>query len=126
MSNTFINFGNSFNSVIISPFLLRKRYLQKTLFGSNEQFSSAWKIMIKAWERVLLQAMIKNEQIPFFNSQMYFNNLNTITLKLFHNHGGIYRSRKKIKKDSGEINPLLVHRNMRVCIFETNYKGLGW
>ena len=124
--NTFINFGNSFNSIIISPFLLRKKYLQKTLFGSNEQFSSAWKIMIKAWERVLLRPMIKNKQIQFFDSQMYFNNLNTITLKLFHNHEGIYRFRKKFKKDSGEINPLLVHRNMRMWIFVTNCKGLGW
>ena len=76
--------------------------------------------------RVLLGGMIKNEQIQFFDSQMYCNNLNTITLKLFHNHGGIYRFRKKFKKDSGEINPLGVHRNMRVCILEINCEGLGW
>ena len=82
--------------------------------------------MIKTWERVLLGGMIKNEQIQFFDSQMYCNNLNTITLKLFHNHGGIYRFRKKFKKDSGEINPLGVHRNMRVCILEINCERLGW
>ena len=74
MTDTFVNFGNSFNSI-----------------------------------RVLLGGMIKNEQIQFFDSQMYCNNLNTITLKLFHNHGGIYRFRKKFKKDSGE-----------------NCEGLGW
>ena len=52
--------------------------------------------------------------------------INTITLKLFHNHGGIYRFRKKFKKDSGEINPLGVHRNMRGSILEINCEGLGW
>ena len=109
MTNTFGNFGNSFNPIILSPFLLRKKYLQKTLFGRNGQFRSAWRIMIKTWGRVLLGGMIKNEQIQFFDSQMYFNNLNTITLELFHNHGGIYRFRKKFKKDSGE-----------------NCEGLGW
>ena len=44
-----------------------------------------------------------------------FGNLNTINLKLFRNHGGIYRFRKKFKKDSGEINPLGAHRSMRGC-----------
>ena len=39
---------------------------------------------------------------------------NTINLKLIHNHGIIYRFRKKFKKDSGEINPLGVHGYMRV------------
>ena len=47
----------------------------------------------------------------FLTHKCIANNLNTITLKLFHNHGGIYRFRKKFKKDSGEINPLSVHRN---------------
>ena len=80
----------------------------------------------ESWGRVLLGGMIKNEQIQFFDSQMYCNNLNTITLKLFHNHGGICRLRKKFKKDSGEINPLRIHRNMRVYILEINCEGLGW
>ena len=44
----------------------------------------------------------------------------TKNLKLFPNHGGIYRFRKKSKKDSGEINPLGVHRNMRGCILEVS------
>ena len=33
-------------------------------------------------------------------------------MKLFRNHGGIYRFRRKFTKDSGEIKPLGVHRNM--------------
>ena len=126
VTNIFVNFGNSFNSIIFSPLSPQEKYLQKTLFRRNGQFQSAWRIMIKTWGRVLLGGMIKNEQIQFFDSQMYCNNLNTITLKLFHNHGGIYRFRKKFKKDSGEINPLRVHRNMRVCILEINCEGFGW
>ena len=127
VTDTFVIFGNSFNSIILSPpFLLRKKHLQKTLFGRNGQFSSAGRIMIKTWGRVLLGGMIKNEQIQFLDSQMYCNNLNTITLKVFHNHGGIYWFRKKFKKDSGEINPLRLHRNMSVCILEIICEGLGW
>ena len=59
-----------------------QKYLQKMLFGRNGQFPSAWRIMIKTWRRVLLGGMIKNEQIQFFDSQMYCSNVNTITLKL--------------------------------------------
>ena len=51
------------------------------------------------------------------------SNLNTINLKLFCNQGGIYRFRKKFKKDSGETYPLGFHRNMRVCILEINCEG---
>ena len=42
-------------------------------------------------------------------------------MKLFGNHGGIYRFRRKFKKDSGEIKPLGVHRNMIIsnqqCVY---------
>ena len=41
-----------------------------------------------------------------------FSNLNTINLKPFRNHGKIYRFMKKFKKDSREINPLGIHRNI--------------
>ena len=82
--------------------------------------------MIKTWGRALLGGMIKNEQIQFFDSQMYCNNLNAIPLKLFYNHGGIYRFRKKFKKDSEEVNPLQAHRNMSVCLLEISCEGLGW
>ena len=51
---------------------------------------------------------------------VFASNLNTINLKLFRNHGGIPRFKKKFKKDSGEINPLGSHRNMRGCILEVN------
>ena len=82
--------------------------------------------MIKSWGRVLLRGMSKNEQIQFMTHKCICSDLKTINLKLFHNHGGIYRFRKKLKKDSGEINPFGVHRNMRACILEINYEGLGW
>ena len=83
--------------ILCTLFLLRKKYLQNMLFGSNAQFPSAWGIMIKTWGRVLLGGMSKIEQIHFFESQMYLQYLNTINLKLFHNHGGIYRFRRKFK-----------------------------
>ena len=56
---------------------------------------------------------------------VFASNLNTINLKLFLNHGGIYRFRKKSIKYSGEIKSLGFHKNMRCCIREINYKGLG-
>ena len=49
-----------------------------------------------------------------FNFLTHKCSLNTINLKLFRNHGGIYRFRRKFKKDSGEIKPLGVHRNMTI------------
>ena len=49
-----------------------------------------------------------------------------MNLILFCNHGGIYRFRKKFKKDSGEINPLGVYKNTRGCILEVNCEGIGW
>ena len=48
----------------------------------------------------------------FLTHKYICSSLNTINLKLFRNHGGIYRFRKKFKKGSGEIKPLGVHRNM--------------
>ena len=72
--------------------------------------------------------MIRKEQIQFFGSEMYLfaSNINTINLKLFRNFGGIYRFRKKFKKNSGEINPLGVQRNMIECILEIDCEGLEW
>ena len=81
--------------------------------------------MIKTCGRGLFGGTSKNEQIHFFDSQMYLPVILTINLKLFRNHGGIYRFRKKFKKVSGEINPLGVHRNMRGCILEVHCEGLG-
>ena len=49
-----------------------------------------------------------------------------LNLNFFRNQGGIYKFREKLKKDSGEINPLGFHRNIRVRILEINCEGLGW
>ena len=109
VTNTLVNFGNYFNHIILSPlFLLRKKYLQKMLFGRNKQFPSVWWIMIRTLGRVLLRGMNKIEHIHI----CICSSLNTINLKLFGNHGGISRFRRKFKKDSEEIKPLRVHRNM--------------
>ena len=91
-------------------FLPRKKYIQKMLIGRNAQFSSVWGIMIKTWRRISLGGMSKIEQNQFSDSQMYLFEI--INLKLFDNHGEIYRFRRKFNKDSGEIKPLGVHRNM--------------
>ena len=69
--------------------------------------------------------MSNYEQIQFFDSNVFSSNINTISLKLFRNHGGIYRFEKKSKKHSGRINLLGVHRNIRGCILEVNSEGLG-
>ena len=76
---TFVNFGNSFNSISSLPFLLRKKISSKNAVWEewNGQLPSAWRMMIKTWGRVLLGGMIKNEQIQFFYWQMYCNNLET-------------------------------------------------
>ena len=74
-------------------------------------------VMIELWGRVCVWfgAMSKNKQIQFFDPQMNLPIIliNTINLKLFFNHGRIYRFWKKIKKGTGKINPLGFHRNMR-------------
>ena len=69
---------------------------------------------------------MKMNRFNFLTHKCICRNLNTINLKIFYNHGAIYRFRKKFKKDSGEINPLGVHRNMRVCVLEINCEGLEW
>ena len=112
VTNNLVSFGNFFSYIILSPlFLLRKKYLQIMLFGRNGQVPSAWGIMIKAWGRVLLGGMSKIEQMTY---KCICSSLNTINLKLFRNHSGIYRFRKKFKKDSGEIKPLRVYRNLMI------------
>ena len=52
---------------------------------------------------------------------MYLPIILTINLKLFPNCGGIYRFRKKFKKDSRKMNPLGVHRNMRGRILDSMF-----
>ena len=66
MTNTFVNFGNFFNSMTLSP--QEKKYLQ---------FLGKWAIPVclgdneKTWGRVLLGGMSKTGQMQFFDSQMY-------------------------------------------------------
>ena len=117
MTNIFGNFGNFFNSItFFSLFSLRKRYLQKMLFRRNGNSSLTWGIMIKSWGRVLLEGMTKIEETRFV--KCICSNRIAINLKIFCNHGRIYRFRKK--KYSGEIKCLGVHRNMiignRQCV----------
>ena len=66
------------------------------------------------------------KRFNFLTHKCICSSLNTINLKLYSNHGGIYRFMKKFKKDSGGIDPLGVHRNMRGCILEINCELLGW
>ena len=85
---------------------------EEKIFSENA-VQEEWEISLKTWGIVLLGGMSKNEQIQFFLlTNVFASNLNTINLKLFLNHSGIYRFRKIFKKDSGEINLLGVHRNM--------------
>ena len=57
-------FGYFFSSIILSPFCWGKN-----IFSKNR----GWRgVMIRAWGKVLLRAMSKNEQIQFFDSQIYF------------------------------------------------------
>ena len=62
----------------------------------------------------------------FLTHKCICSNLNTMNLKLFCNHGGIYRFMKNFKKDSGKLNPLGVDRNMRACVLEIDCERLGW
>ena len=123
-TDTFVNF---FNSIILSP---PPPLSPQEKISSKNAAREEWAILVclEGEGGVLLGGMRKNKQIQFFDSQIYSicSNLNTINLKLFRNHGEIYRFRKQFKKDSEEINPLRVHRNMPVCILEINCGGLGW
>ena len=111
VTNTLVKFGNFFNCIIRShPLSAQEKVSSENFIGRNAQFPSVWGIVIKTWRRILLEGMSKIEQIQFFDSPMYL--FETINLKLFDNHGEIYRFRRKFNKDSGEIKPLGVYRNM--------------
>ena len=58
-----------------------------------------------------LEAWVKMNKFNFLIHKCICSNLNTINLKLFGNHGGIYRFRRNFKKDWRK-KPLGVHRNM--------------
>ena len=117
------NFGHIFSSVLF-PHSAEKSIFQSTFLGEMGNFFLPGVVMIKTWRWVIFGVMSK--QIQFFDSNVFSSNLNTINLKFFCNHGGIYRFEKKFKKYFGEINPLEVSRNIRGCILEINSEGLGW
>ena len=114
------NFGKFFSSVILPPSTPSPHFC----WGKN-----------RSWENTVQEEWVisfclggndrkRGENFAwglwtdsiFWLTNVFAINLTTIMLKLlimklFCNHGGIYRFRKKFKKDSGEINPLSVHRN---------------
>ena len=49
------------------------------------------------------------------------NNPNTINLKLFCKHGGIYRFENKFNKYSEEINPLVIPLGVNVLGVEESF-----
>ena len=85
--------------------------------------------MIKTWGSVLPEGISKNKQTQFFDSQIYFPVILTPWILniffFFFNLAGIYKFEKKMKKYSGDINPLGIHRNIRGSILEVNSEGLG-
>ena len=120
-------FRNFSNSIIRSlHFLCSKKISSKTLFDRNGQFPSAWGIMIKTLGRVCFGPQVKMKRYNFLTHKCICSNLNTKNLKLCDNHSGIYRFRRKFKKDSGGLNPLGVYINMKDCILKANCEGLGW
>ena len=108
VTDTFVNFGNSFNSIILYPFVLRKK------ISSKNAVREEWAIPIhledndkNLGERFALGAWLKMNRFNFLTHKCICSNLGT--LKLLCDQGGLYRFRKKFKKNSGEINSLGVH-----------------
>ena len=118
VTNAPVSFGNFFNSVMLSPSFSaqEKNFSENAVcyewaisvcLGNNDKNSResfAWGTRVKIRRFNLLT-----------HNKCVCSNRSATNLKLFHNHGGIYRFRKKFKKDSGEVNPLGAHRNMRGC-----------
>ena len=71
VTDTFVNFGIFFNSIIVSPLSSQEKISSKNTVLEEWQFPSAWRIIIKTCGRVLLGGMSKNEHTQFFDSQMY-------------------------------------------------------
>ena len=71
VTNTLVNFSNFFNSLILpSSFLIRKKYLQKTLFGRNGQFPSGCGIMMGGG---LLETWVKMSRFNFLSHKYIFS-----------------------------------------------------
>ena len=119
------NFGNFFNSIILFP-----RFCWWKNRSSENAVREEWAISLSGGnDKNLQESLAWGHEQKWTDSVFWLTNVVasiTINLKLFCNHAGIYRFRKKIKKDSGEINPLGVHRNMKGCIFEVYCEWQGW
>ena len=73
-----------------------------------------------------MEAWVKLNRLNFLTHKCFWSSLNTINLKHFCNHGGIYRFRIKFTKDYGEIQPLGVHRNMIIDNWQYTYLLFCW
>ena len=56
----------------------------------------------------------------------FYTNVNTIDLKNFPTHGGVYKLEKIQQAFWREIKPYGVYRNTKGCILEANLEGQGW
>ena len=104
------NFGNFFSSVILPPNTPSPHFCWGKNRSSENTVQEEWVISFclggnnrKRGEHFAWGLWTDS---VFWLTNVFAINLTTIMLKLFCNHGGIYRFRKKFKKDSGEMNPL--------------------
>ena len=107
-----------------SLFVGEKLIFQKLCLGEIGNFLLPGIVMTKIWRKVLLGVWVKMNRFSCL-TYVFSSNLNTLNWQHFFNHGKIYKFQKKIKKYSGETNPLGVHRNTRRCIIEVNSEDLG-
>ena len=64
------NLGHFFSSIVL-PFFCWGN-IQKRCSGKMSNFLLPGVIMLRTWGRILLEDIIKNEHIQFFDSQMHF------------------------------------------------------
>ena len=116
VTNSLVNFGNFFNSLILSP-----PFFPQEKISSEIAVREEWVIPlcqgIMMGESFAWGTWVKMNRFNFLTFKCICSNLNTINLKLLRNHGEIYSFMKKFKKNSGEINPLGVHINERVYLW---------
>ena len=120
------NFDHFYRSIILlPPFCWGKDRFSENAVQEECVISFCLEVITRTYGKVLLRGMRKKWTDSFLTRKCT-SNLNTKNLKLFCNHGGIYRFKKKFKKYSGKTNTLGVHRNIRGCILEINCEGLVW
>ena len=113
------NFGHFFSSIILPRSAKEKQIFKNCCSGKMGNFLLLWLAMI----RVLLRGMSKNEQIQFFVSQMFFPVILTSWIWNLSAAMVGYTGLRKNSRNSREINPLRVYRNVRVCIRKVNSEG---